>query len=109
MSQAPSSGLLAIGSAGKWSIDIHEETNRERWLFSVVVAHPMMTLQFSVQDLAVLSRLMNFLEAQGGGKGPDDRFTVTTSLGEAIHFITTEGQLLVRILGHDELGGCRVV
>ncbi len=105
MSSNLTSGLIAAGAAGKWSVDIHETSKGELLLFSIVAAHPLMTLQFNIQDLTVLSRLIGFLGGKDGRKSADSCFTVATSLGDYLHFVTTEDRLFIRILAYDDLGG----
>ncbi len=104
MSQETNSGLLAVGSAGKWSVDILEEAKGKILFFTIVVHHPLMVLQFSTQDLSVLTELTRFLGKKSGGKDADGCFTVDSSLGKYIYFIASEGRLSVRIRGHGDLG-----
>ncbi|MCP4755077.1 MAG: hypothetical protein GY866_29715 [Proteobacteria bacterium] len=103
MSETTNSGLVAVGVAGRWAIDIHELTNGERVLFGVVVEHPLMTLQFNIQAGSVLKRLINFFEREDRGKNDYGSFSVPTSLG-SLDFITSEGRLSVQIHGSDEFG-----
>lgn len=92
-------GLVAVGAAGQWTVDIDQDQGDGFAAFGVQIQHATVTVQFGLPDLSVLSRLVAFLESQ-----PLETFTVDAFMGGTLNFVFDEDRLFVRALGPDGYG-----
>jgi len=99
MTEDMTSGLLAMGKSGNWSVDIDELTKGSQTLFGVILSYPTITLQFSIVDLAIIRDIVNFLSNL-----ELSCFKIERCLGGSLHLVFDEERLCIRQISVGGLG-----
>jgi hypothetical protein len=82
------SGLLAIGKAGAWQIDIDEVDVEGSPAWGLTLFHPQFYLQVPLSDLDLLRRFSTFLTQE---KSAIESFPLGILLGGLLTVIAEEG------------------
>jgi hypothetical protein len=93
------SGLLATGKHGSWSVEIHEMTKGVQTLYGIVLRHSMLILQFSIENISVINNLVGFLSGKNSSE-----YEIDGCLGGTLHWVFDEGRLRIRQITEGRLG-----
>jgi hypothetical protein len=69
--QADELGLLANGSCGRWDVAVDESLEGDKWFLEI--EGPRTYLVFQLRDLAVIPKLLRFLQSGPGLDSPDEK------------------------------------
>ena len=101
MAKSCFSSLLTTGRGGRWNLDIDEVTGDDETLFGIMLSHPLMKLQFSIEELSSISKLLVFFI--DAANQTSSYFKLKGCLGGILHFIVDEGRLWIRLTTKDKL------
>jgi hypothetical protein len=99
MSDSITSGLLATGESGSWSVDIEEIAKGDQTLYGIILTHSILTLQFSVKDIVIIDNMVNFLDSKDSSQ-----YQIEGCLGGTLNWIFDEGRLCIRQITKGRLG-----
>jgi hypothetical protein len=95
------SGLVAIGKAGVWQIDIDEVDTAGESAWGLTILHPQFSLQLPLADLSVVRQLLTFLIHAEGSR---ESFVLGNVLGGQMIVIRDEGCLRFKLFNSDRVG-----